>query len=52
MLIERYQDVVRLQAFGFEGADTFHLQHAFKATDLTKAFGYINVGGSLGTFGG
>ena len=51
MLIERYQDVVRLQAFGGEGIDTFHLQHPFAATNLETPFSYINVGGALGTYG-
>jgi hypothetical protein len=51
MLIERYQDVVRLQAFGGEGIDTFHLQHPFAASNLETPFSYINVGGALGTYG-
>jgi hypothetical protein len=42
---------VRLQAFGGEGIDTFHLQHPNASTNLETPFGYINVGGSLGTYG-
>lgn len=48
-IIEKYQGIVRLQAFGNEGVDTFRVQNSMKGT-TANPFNVIHIGGSMGTY--
>eukprot|EP00347_Sterkiella_histriomuscorum_P021519 403333694 len=46
VLMERFQNIVRLQTFGYEGTDSFKV---IRSTTSGLPIGVIQVGGSLGT---
>ncbi|CDW83826.1 UNKNOWN [Stylonychia lemnae] len=46
VLMERFQHIVRLQAYGYEGTDSFKI---LRSTTSQKPIGIVQIGGQIGT---